>query len=186
MLRLAAIFEITRVLHQKCRFPRKSKLRKPFWPGSYGINLEKVNSFIRQQMRLVPLTINCALNYDVFITSGIRDIGIWEAIFITKCTRGNGSIGVKVSQKTHVTYVQAYKQSYFFLFFNLFLLCMRQKELWEAYSNHTIRRSAPLCVQCIPPIFFEVGFPFFWSVHASWDGGVSRTISGSLWPWPLT
>ena len=26
----------------------------------------------------------------------------------------------------------------------------------------------------------------FWCVNASWDNGVSCTIYGSLWPWPLT
>ena len=39
------------------------------------------------------------------------------------------------------------------------------KELWEAYSNHTVRSlclsSVPLRVQCISPIFFEVGIPNF-------------------------
>ena len=36
---------------------------------------------------------------------------------------------------------------------------MHPKDLWEAYSNHTIRPSDPLCVLCISPIFFEVGIP---------------------------
>ena len=34
-------------------FPVKSKLQKLFWPLSYGINLEKVNSFIREQIRII-------------------------------------------------------------------------------------------------------------------------------------
>ena len=36
---------------------------------------------------------------------------------------------------------------------------MPPKELWEAYSNHTVRPSVPLRVRCISPIFFEVGIP---------------------------
>ena len=34
-------------------FPVKSKLQKPFWPQSYGINLEKFNSFIPEQIRMI-------------------------------------------------------------------------------------------------------------------------------------
>ena len=33
------------------------------------------------------------------------------------------------------------------------------KELWEAYSNRTVRQSVPLHVPYISPIFFEVGIP---------------------------
>ena len=33
------------------------------------------------------------------------------------------------------------------------------------------------------PIFFEIGIPI-WCIYASWDGWVSHTIFGSLWPWP--
>ena len=36
---------------------------------------------------------------------------------------------------------------------------MPPKELWEAYSNRTVRPSVPLRVRCISPIFFEVGIP---------------------------
>ena len=36
---------------------------------------------------------------------------------------------------------------------------MPPKELWEAYSNHTVRPFVPLCVPCISLIFFEVGIP---------------------------
>ena len=39
---------------------------------------------------------------------------------------------------------------------------MPSKELWEAYSNRTVRPSVrPFCfrVRSISPIFFEVGFP---------------------------
>ena len=39
------------------------------------------------------------------------------------------------------------------------LFFMPQKELWEAYSNHTVRPSVPLRVRCISPIFFEIGIP---------------------------
>ena len=38
---------------------------------------------------------------------------------------------------------------------------MPPKELWEAYSNHTVRPSFPLRVLCISPIFFEIGIPKF-------------------------
>ena len=36
---------------------------------------------------------------------------------------------------------------------------MPPKELWEAYSNRTVRPSVLLRVRCISPIFFEVGIP---------------------------
>ena len=39
------------------------------------------------------------------------------------------------------------------------MFCMPPKELWEAYSNRTVRPSVPLPVRCISPIFFEVGIP---------------------------
>ena len=38
-------------------------------------------------------------------------------------------------------------------------LFMLPKELWEAYSNRTVRPFVPLLVRCISPIFFEVGIP---------------------------
>ena len=41
----------------------------------------------------------------------------------------------------------------------LLLIFMPPKELWEAYSYHTVRPSVPLRVWCISPIFFEVGIP---------------------------
>ena len=36
---------------------------------------------------------------------------------------------------------------------------MPPKELWEVYSNRTVRLSVPLRVRCISPTFFEVGIP---------------------------
>ena len=39
------------------------------------------------------------------------------------------------------------------------LIFMPPKELWEAYSNRTVRPSIPLRVWCISPKFFEVGIP---------------------------
>ena len=36
---------------------------------------------------------------------------------------------------------------------------MPPKELWEAYSNCTVRPSVPLCVRCISPRFFEIRIP---------------------------
>ena len=49
----------------------------------------------------------------------------------------------------------------------VFDICMPPKELWEAYSNHTVRPSfhpsvrpsVPLRVQCISPIFLDIGIP---------------------------
>ena len=43
-----------------------------------------------------------------------------------------------------------------------YLIFMPPKELWEAYSNHTVRPSVRLSrfrVRSISPIFFEVGIP---------------------------
>ena len=42
---------------------------------------------------------------------------------------------------------------------SLRIVFMPPKELWEAYSNCTVRPSVPLHVRCISPIFFEVGIP---------------------------
>ena len=47
---------------------------------------------------------------------------------------------------------------------------MPPKELWEAYSNRTVRPSVPLHVRCISPIFFEVGIP--------------NLVCGCILPWP--
>ena len=51
---------------------------------------------------------------------------------------------------------------------------MLPKELWEAYSNRTVRPSAslsvPLRVQCISPIFFEVGIQnLVWGCILGWQ-----------------
>ena len=46
-----------------------------------------------------------------------------------------------------------YRSRYSLLFF------LPQKELWEAYSNRTVRPSVPLRVRCISPMFFEVEIP---------------------------
>ena len=46
----------------------------------------------------------------------------------------------------------------FFNRYNLYTF-MPPKELWEAYSNCTVRPSVPLRVRCISPRFFEVGIP---------------------------
>ena len=72
-------------------------------------------------------------------------------------------------------YQQSFKKALRFLLFLfsllflenalLSLLFMPPKELWEAYSNRTVRPpispsvclSVPLCVRSISPIFFEVG-----------------------------
>ena len=41
----------------------------------------------------------------------------------------------------------------------VYKLFMPQKELWEAYSNSTVRPPVLLRVRCISPTFFEVGIP---------------------------
>ena len=69
--------------------------------------------------------------------------------------------------------------------FSMVSLFMPPKELWEAYSNCTVR---PCVRPCVRPAFvsgpyllyslrkeFQIRY-----VNASWDGGVSRTIFGSL------
>ena len=68
--------------------------------------------------------------------------------------------------KPHKTKFLPYtNKSYSFLLFclNTSYIFMPPKELWEAYSNHTVRLSVrpsvPLGVRCISPIFFEVGIP---------------------------
>ena len=76
----AAIFKKNAFIIKRVIFPVKSKLQKPFWSQGYEITLEKVNSFILEQIRIIefcPLALNFALNYDVLITSGTRGIGIW-------------------------------------------------------------------------------------------------------------
>ena len=57
------------------------KLCTPFWTRSYGIHLEKGNSFILEQIRIIvfcPFDHYCTINKDVIIV-----YGIWEAIFPT-------------------------------------------------------------------------------------------------------
>ena len=54
MPRSAAIFEKkTEFFINRAIFPVKSKLQKPIWLQGYGINLEKVNSFILEQIRII-------------------------------------------------------------------------------------------------------------------------------------
>ena len=45
---------------KKAIFPVKGKLRKLFWLWSYQINLEKVNSFILEQIRIIEF---CPFDY---------------------------------------------------------------------------------------------------------------------------
>ena len=47
----------------------------------------------------------------------------------------------------------------FLCFYCVVLSFMPPKELWEAYSNCTVRPFLPLRVWCISPIFFKVGIP---------------------------
>ena len=50
----ATIFEKkSKFFIKRAVFPVKSKLQKLFWPQSYGINLEKVNSVILEQIRII-------------------------------------------------------------------------------------------------------------------------------------
>ena len=60
------------------------------------------------------------------------------------------------------------KTPHFTIMYSFFVVVfMPPKELWEAYSNRTVRLSVcqsvrpsfPLCVLCISPIFLEVGIP---------------------------
>ena len=55
------------------------------------------------------------------------------------------------------------------------LIIMPPKELWEAYSSHTVRPSRFVS----GPIYFEVNSQI-WCVDACWDGGVSGTILTSI------
>ena len=66
---------------------------------------------------------------------------------------------------------------------------MPPKELWEAYSNRTVRPSVRPSVRVsVRPAFvsgpylpYSLRYEFqIRCVDASWDGGVSRTIFGSL------
>ena len=56
----ATIFEKNEFFIKRAVFPVKSKLRKPFWPWSYGINLEKFDSFIKEQIRIIEF---CPFDY---------------------------------------------------------------------------------------------------------------------------
>ena len=65
------------------------------------------------------------------------------------------------------------------------LIFLPPKELWEAYSNRTVRQSIrpslhPAFVSG-PYLLYSLRKEFqIWLVDTSWDGGVSRTIFGSL------
>ena len=55
-----------------------------------------------------------------------------------------------------------------------------------AYSNRTVRPSVcpsvPLRLRSY--VLYSLRYEFqFWYVDTSWDGGVSRTLFVSLWPW---
>ena len=58
-------------------------------------------------------------------------------------------------------------------------------ELWDTYSNRTVRLSVrPSVYPALCPVHISNILrgrnPKFWCVCASWNGGVSRTIFGSL------
>ena len=58
---------------------------------------------------------------------------------------------------------------------------MPPKELWEAYSNRTVRPSVRPAFMSGPYLLYSLWYEFqIWCVDTSWDGGVSRTIFGSL------
>ena len=55
-------------------------------------------TLILEQIRIVefvPLTINCALNHDIFITNTALDNGIWDVIFTTNKTGGKAVKGLR-------------------------------------------------------------------------------------------
>ena len=61
-----------------------------------------------------------------------------------------------------LSFVLLFKNMYSVYTFNVFWwVFMPPKELWEAYSNRTVRPSVrpSRFVRCISPIFFEVGIP---------------------------
>ena len=58
---------------------------------------------------------------------------------------------------------------------------MPPKELWEAYSNRTVRLSVRLAFVSGPYLLYSLRWEFqIWLVDTSWDGGVSHTIFRSL------
>ena len=66
----------------------------------------------------------------------------------------------KESQKTQKLLIKETKSAIMNIF--RFFFIMPPKELWEAYSNRTVRPSVSLSrfrVRSISPIFFEVGIP---------------------------
>ena len=69
------------------------------------------------------------------------------------------------------------------------VLFMPPKELWEAYSNRTVRPSVRQSVRVsVRPAFVSGPYLLYslrqefqiWCVDTSWDGGVSHTIFGLL------
>ena len=68
------------------------------------------------------------------------------------------------------------------------VILMPPKELWEAYSNRTVRPSVPLRVRCISPIFFEVAILNlvcgcilgWWSVAYNFRVTVTLTLTSDL------
>ena len=94
----AAIFEktTTEFFIKSAFFPVESKLQVSFWQWSYGIHLEKVNSIILEQIRIIEFCpfdhyrfFRDYLNHDVFCV-----LGIWEGIFTTNYTRSKTMKGV--------------------------------------------------------------------------------------------
>ena len=67
-----------------------------------------------------------------------------------------------IGECSKMSILQYFRPSLSYHFVNLIFVLsifMPPKELWEAYSNRTVRPSVPLRVRCISPIFFEVGIP---------------------------
>ena len=56
---------------------------------------------------------------------------------------------------TSTSYSALDKSVYLIIFF----LFTPKRNLGGIYSNRTVRPSAPLCVRCISPLFFDVGIP---------------------------
>ena len=68
-------------------------------------------------------------------------------------------IRVFLSYQTYVLWAKKKRPPRRFFHAHNTVVFMPPKELWEAYSNRTVRPSVPLRVRCISPIFFEVGIP---------------------------
>ena len=68
----------------------------------------------------------------------------------------------------------------------LFSVTLTTLIFWGAYSNRTVRPSVcpSVPLRLCSYLLYSLRYEFqFWYVDTSWDGGVSRTLFVSLWPW---